>query len=303
MLLSVEVNRTLHRVRSTLGGTPHSEEIHFVASKPEYSRLLHLPRLYCQFWLWIRQLKDIMYILNRVKLVLVMMLLLTAVLIMGCGRAVNRAAERRIRDALPNVIGPAREYRVHVTGSVEDTLGGHLSDVAVDGVDVLLPGSLRLDTLHLDLQGVEISGKKVTRVRQARFTATMGEASIDEYLAGEAPEDEPLRGTRVTLADNNLVTITSERVVLGVGIPFHMTGPLRLNGGQLVELDAARLVVAGIPISGRPLNFLKRRFETAADLSTLAFPIHLTSIQSVRGKLIIAGNADVSEILRQNQGE
>ncbi len=222
---------------------------------------------------------------------------------LGCGRAINRAAERRFRDSLPNVIGPARSYRVHVTGSAEDTLGGHLSDVSVDGEDVLLHGSLRLDTLHLVLKGVEVKGKNVTHVRSALFTATMEEASIDEYLAGEAPEDEPLRGTRVTLSDNNLVTITSERVVLGIGIPFHMTGPIRLNGDQLVEIDPSRLVVAGIPISGRPLNFLKRRFETAADLSTLAFPIHLTAIQSTRGKLIISGIADISEILRRNQVE
>ncbi len=228
---------------------------------------------------------------------------LAGTLFFGCGRAVNRAAERRIRDALPNVLGPAREYRVHVNGSAENTLGGHLSDVAVDGTAVLLPGSLQLDSLHLDLKGVEVRGSKVTRVRQALFTAVMSEASIDEYLAGEAPEGEPLRGTHVTLANNNIVTITSERVVLGIGIPFHMTGPLRLNGDQLVELDPTRLVVAGIPIYGRPLNFLKKRFETAADLSTLAFPIHLTSIRTERGRLIASGTADVSEILRQNQGE
>src|SRR6266540_1658841 len=57
------------------------------------------------------------------RLLLIAACLLTA----GCGRTINRAAERRIRDALPQYIGPARVWRAHVDNPPERTLRGKLS--------------------------------------------------------------------------------------------------------------------------------------------------------------------------------
>src|SRR5581483_397340 len=49
----------------------------------------------------------------------------------SCGRAINRAAERRIRDALPDTLGPARQYRVHVDNAPDRTLRGRLANVTI----------------------------------------------------------------------------------------------------------------------------------------------------------------------------
>lgn len=227
-------------------------------------------------------------------------LLLAALLsLAGCGRAINRTAERRIREALPDLLGPARQYRAHVDNAPERTLRGRLAHVAVDGEDVQLANGLLLDQLHLDLQGVEVDTRhgQVRRIQEARFVAVVSAMSLDEFLAGEESEGEPLRQIRLTLGENR-VTIAGQRVVLGVGVPFQMTGPLRLVGPRRIEIDPTHMTVIGIPLGGAPLRFLKSRFESAIDLSTLPFPVTLTGVQAAAGKLILSGVADTNALLR-----
>ena len=224
-------------------------------------------------------------------------------LCMGCGRTINRAAERRIRDALPDILGPARQYKAHVANAPERTVQGRLASVEIDGDGVQLSNGLILDHLHLDLKGVEVDTgqKRVKQIREALFTATIRQADLDEYLAGESPIGETLKEVRLTLMANNQVTLTGKRLVLGLGVPFRMTGPLRVVTPQKIELDSTRLVVIGIPISGGPLHFLKQRFESAMDLSTLPIPIQVTQVQTEKGKLILSGTADVVAILQRTK--
>src|SRR5262249_45288208 len=119
-----------------------------------------------------------------------------------------------------------------------------------------------------------------------------------QYFAGEAPEGETFRKVRLTLMENQ-VTIQGERIVLGLGVPFQLTGPIRLAGPTRIEIDPTHLTVIGIPLAGLPLRFLKSRFESAVDLSTLPFPIQLTDVQATAGKLTLMGSADTEALLRR----
>src|SRR5690349_3078554 len=79
-------------------------------------------------------------------------LFLTACLLTtGCGRTINRAAERRIRDALPQYIGTARTWRAHVDNPPERTISGKLSRITIDGEGVDFGETIRLDRLHIDM--------------------------------------------------------------------------------------------------------------------------------------------------------
>lgn len=239
--------------------------------------------------------------IRYVLLTIVPCILLLLLLLTGCERAVNRSAERRIRDALPDLLGPARQYRAHVESAPDRTVQGRLARVTVDGDDVELPNGLLLDQLHLELQGVEVDTgrRRVEKVREARFTANISEATLNHFLVGEMPEGETIRNTRLGLSDN-MVTITAERVVLGLGVPFRLSGPVHLTGRR-VELDPQRLVVIGIPISGRPLQFLLQKFEAGVDLSVLPFPVQVTDVQVRQGAVLLSGTADVETILKQAQ--
>ncbi len=220
----------------------------------------------------------------------------------GCGRAINRTAERRIREALPDLLGPARAYQAHVEGAQERVIGGNLSRVLIDGDDVELSNGLLLDHLHLELEGVryDTGRRRVRDVKSARFEATVSERSVDQYMAGESPQGERIRKARVTFGAGNLVTIAAERVTLGVGVPFSLSGPLRIDK-QKLEIDPQRLVVIGIPLTGAPMRFLVQRFEGGANMSVLPFPVQLANIRSQPGSLTLSGTADVAAILQQVQ--
>jgi hypothetical protein len=138
-------------------------------------------------------------------------------------------------------------------------------------------------------------------VGSAVFTASIGETALDEFLAGESPEGEPetLRNIHIKLRKSQ-VTLSADRVVLGAGIPFRAYGPLRLAGPHRIELDPSRLVVVGIPVSGIPLNFLKHRFESAIDLSSLPIPIILNSVRTENKLLILSGKPDMAAIIEMH---
>ena len=217
----------------------------------------------------------------------------------GCGRAINRSAERRIRDLLPDLVGNARQYRVHVEGADSETARGKLRSISVDGMDINLSNGLLLDSLHLDMMQVQadLEHKQLKSVGSAHFTASIGEPALDEFLAGESPEGETLRNLRITIREGT-VTIRGERVVLGLGVPFRAYGPLRLAGSEAIELDPNKLVVIGIPISGAPLRFIKKKFESAMDLSSLPIPLRLDGVEMHNRKLILSGTPDIQAMLR-----
>ena len=223
---------------------------------------------------------------------------------LGCGRAINRSAERRIRDMLPNLVGSAREYKVHVEGAETDTARGRIQSIRVDGQDVNLSNGLLLDNLHLEMRKIvaDLDRRQIRSVESASFTAAIGENTLDEYFAGESPEGETLRDIHIAIHEGT-VTIAGQRVVLGVGVPFKAYGPLKLIGPQQIELDPNKLVVIGIPITGAPLRFLKKKFESAMDLSSLPVPMRLDSVTMHNHRLVLTGTPDVPAILRLRRDE
>ena len=244
------------------------------------------------------------YTLSGIGLQAGIVSLLLLFLLSGCGRAINRTAERRIREALPDLLGPASSYHVHVDGAAERTLDGNLAKVTIDGDNIVLSNGLQLDHLHLELEGVQIDTdhRKVRAIRRSRFEAKVSADSLDEYLTGESPLGEKIRKPRVTFGTGNLVTIAAERLTLGVGVPFQLTGPLHvrdLNGAQGIEMDPNRLEVVGIPLTGLVLHFMLDRFAGATSLSTLPFPVQIREVHTAPGMLTMSGAANVTEILKK----
>ena len=233
--------------------------------------------------------------------------------LVGCGRTINRTAERRIRDVLPDLLGPARAYRVHVDNDPERTLRGRLARVTIDGDDVTLKNGLILDSLHLELTGVDVdtAAGRVRDIKATKFTATVGDANINDYLVGETFQGEKIRNVRVKCRPGG-VTISAERQMVQVSppiiggsvslfVPFQLTGPVHLTGPRQMALDAQQLDVVGIPITGTPLEFLMKRFDSGFDLNVLPFPVTLTDAQTTEGQIVLTGTADVSSIIKSSR--
>ncbi|MCX6382706.1 MAG: DUF2993 domain-containing protein [Armatimonadetes bacterium] len=231
-----------------------------------------------------------------------LLLLVLGILLSGCTRPINRTAESRIRQALPEVLGPAKSYTVRVDSAWERTLQGKLARVSIEGGDVRFRNGLILDHLSLTLKGVEVDtdSHKLRKIRETDFTLTIGEKNLNEFIVDEVIDGESLRKIRLQLLENT-VLIRGERVVLGVGIPFEISGSLLIKGPAIIELDTARLRVVGIPFTGRVLQFLKRRIENAVDLSQLSFPMVVNEVSVVQGRLMLTGKANPMPLIEQNR--
>lgn len=231
-----------------------------------------------------------------------LLLLVLGILLSGCTRPINRTAESRIRQALPDVLGPAKSYTVRVDSAWERTLQGKLARVSIEGEDVRFRNGLILDHLSLTLKGVEVDtdSHRLRKIRETDFTLTIGEKNLNEFIVDEVIDGESLRKIRLQLLENT-VLIRGERVVLGVGIPFEISGSLLIKGPAIVELDTARLRVVGIPFTGRVLQFLKGRIENAVDLSQLSFPMVVNEVSVVQGRLMLTGKANPMPLIEQNR--
>jgi len=147
---------------------------------------------------------------------------------------------------------------------------------------------------------VDTDSHKLRKIRETDFTLTIGEKNLNEFIVDEVIDGESLRKIRLQLLENT-VLIRGERVVLGVGIPFEISGSLLIKGPAIIELDTARLRVVGIPFTGRVLQFLKRRIENAVDLSQLSFPMVVNEVSVVQGRLMLTGKANPMPLIEQNR--
>ena len=222
----------------------------------------------------------------------------------GCGRLVNRTVERRIREALPRTIGPAREYRVHVASAMGRTLRGQLGDVVVQGDDVTLASGLVIESLNLDMRDVDVDVKqhRLRDIRQSTFRIVIRDGAIDRFLVGKSIRGVAIQNAHVTFGDGNRLTVTADRLVNGETIPITASGSLKIRDPQHAGVDLNRVSIVDAPVEGPELEFLQSKLEKAIDLSKLPINISLTNISTTQGTLILQGSADLTA-LAQSQAE
>ncbi len=214
----------------------------------------------------------------------------------GCARPINRTAERHIREALPQLLGSARRYEVRVDGDPYNTVHGRLARIRIDATDLMLPSGLLLAHLHLDLHGVvyDMHRHQLVSVTNTTFRAEIGQDSLNLAFAGLSPPGADLRDLNLSLYAGNIINVTGKRMVLGVGVPFSVTGNVVLSAGTSVQFrpDEARIV--GLPIPEIVVSFLARHFSSAIDLSSLNLPMNVETVITSPQTLMLKGTVDVS---------
>jgi len=223
--------------------------------------------------------------------------LISMLLVLGCGRAINRTAERKIRETLPGLFGTAKQYRVHINNPAERTLSGRFRQVSIEGTDVMLPNGILLDGLSLNIKGIETADNRIKKVQEVRFTLTFSESTLNEVLAQRMPSGQAFTNPQFTFR-NNTITITGQHSKFG--IPLRAIGRLYLNVEQRLALDLKASVI-GMPISASSLAPLKKNFEQAVDLRVLPFPVQITGVEVSEGRLKLSGTADINTVLEQMQ--
>lgn len=237
--------------------------------------------------------------LRRGTLFLLLLLLPPTV---GCTRIVNRTAERKIRDVLPTYVGPAKEWRAHVDGEAANVLRGSLEKITLDGTGVRLRQTIVLDSLHIEMQDVQVDAGKQTlkSVGQTTFLATLGDTNLNGFLMRYRPPDkDALTVQYVDLVPGRLILHAKYRV-LGYAIPFSIAAEPQISGNRLT-FDPERMSVYDlrVPLPRAALRYLARYVETGFDFSTLPFPLKIVRFTVGERAVKIEGTADLIESLNR----
>ncbi len=236
---------------------------------------------------------------NRLSILLVT---LVPLLVTGCTRPVNRAAERKIRDALPTFIGPARIWRAHVENAPERTARGKLSRVIIDGENVEVRKTIRLSRLHIEMHDavVDVGRSRLKSVGRTTFEATVAESDLNDYLRAVASPDDSVRIRTVRLG-NNRITLDAVYRVLGREVGFSAEVEPRLANPSRLEFDPDRFSLLGvrIPLPGTALRWISARLTDGFDFTSLPFPVAISSVQVKKGAVEFSGTADVMRSLNE----
>lgn len=216
----------------------------------------------------------------------------------GCGHPVQETAAHKIADALPGVLGPAARYDVQVDGDPFALARGRARAVNIQGREVRLAPPLSLDTLTVRAADVSFDPKtrRLLRIGTTTFTASMGQSSLDTYLAQSKPL---LPGLVVTLLPSTVearVPVT----FLGVQTTAALSGSLRPETDDTSRLDfiASGAHIGVVPLPPGLVNLAIADLNPVVDLSGLKTPLSITDAAVIESRLVLSGTADLQALSR-----
>ncbi len=219
----------------------------------------------------------------------------------GCARPVNREAESRIRRMLPQMVGPAREWRVRVDGAPMETIKGRLHRVQIDGDDVRLGQMIGCESLHIEMTGVvvDVNRKLMKEIGSTTFRAVVNEEAVNRYVREfPPPDDEPVRVKKVRILDGR-VYAEETRWLLGKAWPYTVVAEPRLSSPTKLDFAPDRMTALGlrVPLPKSALRWLAKRLSEGFDFGQLAFPVRIAKFDTQPGKFVLEGTAEVMDML------
>lgn len=217
----------------------------------------------------------------------------------GCGHPVQETAAHKIADALPSVLGPAAHYDVQVDGDPFALARGRARGVHIQGQDVHLSPRLTLDTLNADAEDVsfDTQTRRLSHVGRTRFTATMDQTHLTDYLAQSKPL---LPGLVVTLGTADVearVPVT----FLGLRTTAALAGRFAPDAAEPGKLDfvTSGARVGGVPIPAGLVNAALDALNPVVSFSGLKAPLTITGAGVENGRLILQGTADLNGLVQE----
>ena len=214
----------------------------------------------------------------------------------GCiGGDPNAIASRKIADALPDVIGPAKHYDVSVDGNAMSLSRGHASRVQIDGQDVQVSPSLVMNTLHVDAHDMALDTKtrKVEHAGSVEFNAAIGQLNLDRYLASSK---STLSGLTVKIRWTDLEASVPVSAV-GISATVVVDGTLAPSsvGADKLDFIPEGADVGVVPIPHKLLEIAMNRINPVVDLSGMKFPVTVESAGAQNGRLMVVGSTTLGQ--------
>lgn len=215
----------------------------------------------------------------------------SAAAVFGCGHPVQETAAHKIADVLPSALGPAAHYDVQVDGDPFALTRGRARAVHIQGQEVQLSPEITLDTLTADARDVsfDTGTRRLSHIGTTAFTASLGQANLDRYLARSKPL---LPGLVLTLLPDSV----EARVPVDV-LSLHTTallaGTFRPNADDPSKLDfvAQNAQVGTVALPAGLVNAALTTLNPVFDLSGLKAPLSVTEAGVTNSHLALSGTA------------
>lgn len=207
----------------------------------------------------------------------------------GCvSNVVKPRVEKGIREALPQYIGPAKQYTVRADGSSTDMLNGLIAGLHIEGRDVEIHPNLTVSRLIVDMQEVRFDpgSRAVTSVASTKFEATVSEAMVNRYIE-ETQGDSDL----TVRLDPGKVLVQFVPRVAGVDVLITVAGKPMIVGGDKINFVADAGSIARLPVPAFAVNKVLDRVNPILDMSVMKFPVQLTDLLVKKGSVVIRGTA------------
>jgi predicted small secreted protein len=216
----------------------------------------------------------------------------------GCN-TVPGVVGRDIADRLPALLGPADHYDAQVRGSIFDLARGKIDSVHIHGDNVQLTPALHVFTFDADATNIHADPRtqQIESVGRTSFTVVLDQSDMDNYLQSARPNDYN-RGTRILL-NNSDISYAGSVGVLGIGVPFSVTGTLAPRSGDPAQMDfvPSRASIARLTIPEGLVRAAVSRVNPVVDLSRMSYPVRIQSSQVQDHLLRIDGSADLSSLV------
>ena len=217
----------------------------------------------------------------------------------GCGHPVQETAAHKIADALPSVLGPAARYDVQVDGDPFALARGRARGVHIQGQNVQLSPKVTLDTLNADAADVsfDTNTRRLSHVGATRFTATMDQAHLTDYLAQSKPL---LPGLIVTLRPSD-VEARIPVIFLGIRTTAALTGTLAPDNADPCRLDFVThgAQIGPVPLPASLVNLALAEINPVISLTNLKAPLTITEAGVEDSHLRLQGTADLNGLVHE----
>jgi hypothetical protein len=211
----------------------------------------------------------------------------------GCSsRFLQRMVERRLRNRLTSLIGPADRYTVSITGTDDsDLVLGRVRRLEVSGEGVRIGGELPIERFEMRLEHLRYTGASpdLIGVGESDLRVELSQASLNDYLAEGRKENS----VQARFVDGRLVLRMTLKL-FGVPTPLVATGRLELEGEKRIVFRADTVEAPNAPLLGGGKMLVERQFNPLIDMEALHVPVRLKTLSVVDGHILLRGEADLA---------
>jgi hypothetical protein len=218
----------------------------------------------------------------------------------GCGgSAIRHRAESEIARFLQQRIGPAKSYRVKLSGSTWSIIHGKIRQIRISADDVQLANGITLARLDVLLEGVRVDTAThlIRECKGAHYVAAVSSDEMERYLRKRYTAIPQLK---IELSEGAMRIEAVPRVA-GLSVPITAYASLKKRDDTEVVIDLQKIDVGWVPTPGFAKEYLEKRLNPVFEAADIGMGARINDVRIEKGFLILAGEFDPIKALGERK--